>query len=216
MFCPIALFAILGLSCAHVHAQQIQVESKATAGVGWMPWYEIHANPDNENNMILCGSNWDTKDNAFYGFVFSSANAGRTWRLAMADKSSVWVSEESCAYGVRGVAYFVAGASQVIDGNTHHDQGTTRIYVSHDSGRTWKLGVTTGWTDWSTSVVDTTAGQNQNRLYVFFNNLESFYKSVGDKGAMEAESKNSSGSRVGMISYKDGDALVVGPVSSAP
>jgi hypothetical protein len=113
------------------------------------------------------------------------------------------------------MTYFVSDASKVINGMTHHDLGTSRIYTSHDSGKTWKLGITTGWMDYSTSVVDTTPGPNQNRLYIFFNALDSFYLSLGELGAAKAEQQETGGgTRVGMISYKDGDAQVAGPFSS--
>ncbi len=126
------------------------------------------------------------------------------------------MSEESCEYGVHGVAYFIADASKVIDGDQHHDLGTTRIYTSHDAGRTWKPSIATGWTDDSVSVVDTAPGPNQNRLYVYFNGLNGFYHSIGQIGAAKTElEKTSSGTRVGMISYKDGDAQVAGPFTSA-
>jgi hypothetical protein len=128
----------------------------------------------------------------------------------MEDKNSVWVSEQSCAFGVHGLAYFVADASKVIDGDLHHDLGTTRIHVLHDSGKTWRLGIATGWTDYSASVVDTNPGPNQNRLYVFFNNLQSFHSSLGNKDAVEAEANGTNGTRVGVISYRDGDAQVTG------
>jgi hypothetical protein len=164
--------------------------------------------------MIICGSRWDAKDNASYGFVYSSADGGNLWRTAMEDKNTVWVTEHSCSFGVHGMAYFVSDASKIIDGEDHHDLGTTRIYVSHDSGKSWKLGITTGWTDYSTSVVDTTPGPNQNRLYVFFNSLYDFYNSVGNKDVAARERQND-GTRVGLISYKDGDTEVVGPFTSA-
>lgn len=198
--------------------QEIKVTANVAASPasgGWHPWYEAHVDPDNGKNMMICGSKWNAKDNASYGFVYFSPDSGKTWTQAFEDKSSTWVSEESCAYGVHGVAYFVADASKVIDGELHHDLGTTHIYVSHDAGRTWKLGVNTGWTDYSTSVVDTAPGPNQNRLYIYFNNLQTFYNSLGNKDAVEAEKRDSNGTRIGLISYRDKDAKIAGPFTSA-
>jgi hypothetical protein len=213
---------LLILSCSLVHevvfAQEVSVEWNVAANPssgGWHPLYDVHADPENGSNLIICGSKWNFKDNASYGFVYSSSDGGKTWRQALEDKSSAWVSEQSCAYGTHGVAYFVADASKVIDGELHHDLGTTRIYVSQDSGKTWKLGIATGWTDYSASVVDTAPGPNQNRLYIFFNGLDTFYSSLGNKDAVEAESNNTNGTRVGVVSYKDGDTQISGPFTSA-
>ncbi|MGH9907219.1 MAG: hypothetical protein ACRD8U_16740, partial [Pyrinomonadaceae bacterium] len=124
-------------------------------------------------------------------------------------------TEESCAFGVHGIAYFVAGASKVIDGNPHHDKGTTRIYISYDSGTTWKLGIETGWLDYTTSIVETSPGPNQNRLYVFFNDLRTFHVSLDNEDAVEADKKESPGIRVGLISYKSGDARIIGPFTTS-
>lgn len=195
-------------------AQEVHVEHNVPASPvnGLHEQYEMHVDPDSADNMILCGWKIDAKDNAFYGYVYSSSDQGKTWRIALEPKNSRFESEESCAYGVHGVAYYVTSASKVIDDNPHHEQGTTRIYVSHDSGKTWKLGVATGWNDWTTSVVDTAPGPNQNRLYSYFNgNL--FHESLGQTEAAEADLKqsNATGSWLSMISYKDGDPQVGGP-----
>lgn len=148
-----------------------------------------------------------------YGFVYMSPNRGRQWKQVLEERSSEWVTEESCAYGVHGVAYFVAGASKVTNAQPHHDLGTTHIYVSHDSGRTWELGVTTGWADWSSSIVDPTPGPNQNRLYLFFNSLAPFYSSLGEVDAARSETAGA-GTRIGLLSYRDGDSSVSGPYTS--
>lgn len=217
----VVALSILGLFSLtqQLPAQTIEMKASAPsrpAESGWHPWYEMHVDPDNANNMIMCGTKESAKDNAVYGFVYFSGNSGNTWTLALEDKSSVWVTEQSCAYGVHGVAYFVSDASKVIDEEFRHDLGTTRIYTSLDSGMTWKVGLETGWTDASTSVVDTTPGPNQNRLYVFFHDLSSFLNSIGQRDAARAEREgNDGGTRVGMISYKDGDAQIAGPTTSA-
>jgi hypothetical protein len=164
---------------------------------------------------------WSARDNANYGFVYSSQDSGVTWHTALEDRSSKWVSEESCAYGVHGVAYFVADASKIDEaGSLHHDRGMTRIYVSRDSGNTWSLGTETGWTDFSASVVDRSPGPNQNRLYIFFNNVWIYYASIGGKAQQEALPKytekvtrfDTAGNTLGLIGYKDGDAEISGPV----
>jgi hypothetical protein len=204
-------------------SQQIRILTEAVASPpqgGQHSWYDIEADPESSKNLIVCGMRWDAKDNAEHGFVYSSQDGGATWRTALEDKHTSWVSEESCAYGVHGVAYFIADASKIDDaGGLHHDQGTTRIYVSRDAGKTWSLGTETGWTDFSVSVVDPNPGPNQNRLYIFFNNLWTFYSSIHDQGKPANFPKftdkvsdfDTAGNTVGLISYKDGDARAEGP-----
>jgi hypothetical protein len=205
-------------------AQEIRILSEAVASPpqgGSHSWYDIEADPENANNLITCGMRWDAKDNANHGFVYSSQDGGETWHVAIEDKHTSWVSEESCAYGVHGVAYFIADASKIDDaGGLHHDQGTTRIYVSHDSGKSWALGTETGWTDFSASVVDSNPGPNQNRLYIFFNNLWTYYSSIHDQGKPEhlptftdkVSDFDTAGNTIGLISYKNGDTHTEGPL----
>ena len=213
--------AFVALTSRNAEAQMVKVDAIATVSSskgGQHSWYEIHADPDSARNMIICGTKWDPKDNAPYGFVYYSPDGGQTWTQVLQDQSSKFVTEQSCAYGVHGVAYFVSDASKVIDDFPHHDLGTTRIYTSRDFGRTWTVGIETAWTDFSTSVVDTMPGPNQNRLYVFFGGPASFRNSVAQEAKAEAEldaiKQGSVGTRVGMISYKVGDTEAKGPFSS--
>jgi hypothetical protein len=218
---PSILFSCTVFASTDAKAQEINLGATVAAspsGSGVPRWYEIHIDPDDSKNMIICGTNWNAEDNANYGFVYYSADGGQNWAQTLEDKNSRFVTEQSCAYGAHGVAYFVSDASKLIDDLPHHDQGTTRIYVSRDAGKTWRVGIKTGWTDWSISVVDTMPGPNQNRLYVFFNGLTAFYSSVGQNQAADAEieeiKKGNAGTRVGMISYKDGDTEIKGPLSN--
>ena len=199
-----------------LRAQDVRVEHNFLASPvsGLHTQYELHVDPENPSNMMICGYRHDPKDNALYGYLYTSSDRGRTWRLALEPKNSTFESEESCAYGVHGVAYYLTNASRVIDDYPHHELGTARIYVSEDSGETWKLGATTGWNDYTTLTVDRTPGANQNRLYSYFNNLSTFYSSIGQKTAADSELKESTGTRIGVISYRDGDASVAGPFTS--
>src|SRR5580698_357723 len=83
-----------------ITAAPIEIRSRVkispTEG-GWYPWYEAVADPADSSKLIVCGSRWDARDNALYGFVRSSSDGGMTWHTALEDKSSAWVSEQSCA-----------------------------------------------------------------------------------------------------------------------
>ncbi len=220
----ISLTLVVSLYSQSLFSQQIRILNEAVVSPpagGQHSWYDIEADPENANNLIVCGMRWDAKDNAEHGFVYSSQDGGTTWNTALEDKRTSWVSEESCAYGVHGVAYFVAGASKIDDaGGLHHDQGTTRIYVSHDAGKTWTLGTETGWTDFSASVVNPHPGVDQNRLYIFFNNLWTFYSSIHDQGKSTDFPKltdkvsefDTAGNTIGLVSYKDGDSSAARPL----
>jgi len=140
---------------------------------GHLDWYEIKADPENENNLIVCGGKRNAQDNAYYGVVYSSHDGGRSWKEVLEDRSSSWVSEQSCAFGSH-MAYFISEASKVIDGRTNHELGTTRIFVSYDAGETWTETATTGWADDSNSVVSKPSASNKQRLYVFYNGNSHF------------------------------------------
>jgi hypothetical protein len=163
---------------------------------------------------MVCGSQGVANDNAFYGFVFSSSDGGKMWRAALEDKNSTWVTEQSCAFGMNGRAYFVSEASRVIDGEPHHDQGTTRIFVSNDAGRTWTEATKTDWADYSASVVDTSPGANQNRLYVFFNDVNGTKANETNPGTNEVDDKVET-SRAGFITFQEGDKHIQGPIASS-
>jgi hypothetical protein len=209
----VALFSLCAVSIPSLlFAQQLRVLSGgvASAHSGSHEWYDVEADPDDASNLITCGMKWDARDNANYGFVYFSQDSGKTWSVALEDKNNKHVSEESCAFGAHGVAYFVA-SSEAINGEDHHGFGPTRIWISRDSGKSWSLGSTTGWTDFSASAVDRNPGPNQNRLYIFFNGLRPYYSSLGDRAAYESL-PNMPTDSLGLVTYKDGDRQVADPL----
>ena len=175
---------------------------------GYYPWYQIAADPQDPHKLIVCGSMWNAKDNALYGFVYSSADGGESWRIAIEDKNSTWVSEQSCAFGINAKAYFVSEASKVIDGELHHFLGRTRVFVSNDAGQSWIEAAETNWADASSSVVDTNPGPDQNRLYTFFN----YQPYTSDHDAIA--NSNGTGSGLGLLTFIDGNKEINGPIVS--
>jgi hypothetical protein len=153
------------LSSGKNGALRLVLESKRAIAGGWYPWYELKADPENADNLILCGTKWDARQNAPFGFVYTSSNGGTTWTTTLEDRSSAWVSEQSCAFGRDHRAYFISEASKVIDGVPHHQLGRTRLFISRDDGHHWTESLRTGWADYSTSAVSKASG----RLYTFFN-----------------------------------------------
>lgn len=198
----ILLVLLAGILCRCEPTEKPATQSAAAAARlvsgGWHPWYEIKVDPENAQALILCGTKWDSANNAPFGFVYSSSDGGRTWTTALEDKSSAWVTEQSCAFGRFHHAYFLSEASKVIDGHPHHDLGTTRLFVSTDSGRSWRQTTKTGWADWSTSAASSATG----RLYTFYN------ATTGDPGRRW-------GSAVGLLTFSPDGSSVTGPFFEA-
>jgi hypothetical protein len=203
------LLLLVGVASPNSVGQQVHVNARVRAnpaGGGWYPWYEIAASPTDANQLIVCGTRWDVRSNAFYGFVYSTSDSGKTWSAALEDTSSSWVTEQSCAFGADDRAYFVSEAAEVVDGVPSYKGGTTRIYVSGDAGRTWAEGARTAWADYSASAVDTRPGPGQNRLYTFFHDfVAGAPESTG--GGVKA-----TGSRVSVIAFKAGERRVESPI----
>lgn len=150
------------------------------SGGAHLNWFEMKADPANKNNLIVCGAARNARNNAYYGVVYWSHDGGRSWKEGLIDRGSSWVSEQSCAFGLRHTAYFVSAASKVIDDVPHHNLGKTHIFVSRDAGATWVKTAETPWADYSNSVV---AGRRKPQLYVFCNRARN-----------ESGTKNSGGS----------------------
>ena len=140
-------------------------------GGSLLHWYELKADPEDANNLIVCGARRDAQDDAYYGVVYFSHDGGRSWRTAFEDHGSTWVSEQSCAFGERHVAYFISESSRVISGQAHHDLGTTRVFMSSDAGESWVETAKTSWADYSNSTFGDPPGSTGGRLYVIYQDL---------------------------------------------
>src|SRR5262249_55500852 len=112
------------------------------------------------------------------------------------DRSSTWVTEQSCAFGPDHKAYFISEASNMIDGEARHELGTTRLYVSMDGGQNWTEATKTAWADFSTSAVSHSSG----RLYTFFNS-----------GPTTGEAGRKRGTNVGLLVFSPDGKHVSGP-----
>src|SRR6266699_2141037 len=80
-----------------------------------------HADPTDGRYLIACGSLTYPQLNVWQGYVYASSDAGATWRRTLLDDSTQWVTEESCAYGENGEAYFAAGESDTSTGQPRHE-----------------------------------------------------------------------------------------------
>jgi hypothetical protein len=190
------LLGLLGLAAAISFGTEARRErGKYMVANGWHPWYEIKVDPENTQNLIICGTRWNSEANAPLGFVYASADGGASWKTALEDKATAWVSEHSCAFGPDHKAYFVSAASKVVDGTPHHELGITRLFVSGDGGQKWRETISTGWADYSTSAVSSAS----KRLYTFFNSWNT------------ADPARGWGSSVGLLVFSASGKLVFGP-----
>jgi len=192
-FLTILVVMVVPLNCLGTQRQQI--ENETVIGDGWHPWYEIKADQENPENLIVCGTKWDARLNAAFGFVYASSDGGKAWQSVLEDRNSTWVTEQSCAFGSNHRAYFISEASKVIDGNPHHELGSTRLYVSTDGGQHWRETAKTGWADWSTAEVSLVSG----RLYTFFNAY-----TTGEAG-------RNWGSNIGLLVFSPDGKEIAGP-----
>jgi hypothetical protein len=188
------LMVLLGSSCDSARAQNMHLEGTTAIAQGVHLWYEIKADPEQPNNLILCGTRWDALANNPYGFVYASWDTGATWQAVLEDRNSPWVTEHSCAFGLKHHAYFISEASKVFDGEQHHNLGVTRLFVSVDAGKHWTETNKTGWADFSTSAVSSVTG----RLYTFFND-----PSASDPG-------RNRGNSVGLLLFSPDGAQMAG------
>lgn len=177
-----------------VGARELKLEARSVIRTGAHPWYEVKVDPENSRNLIICGTKLDTRVDSLFGFVYASSDGGITWKTALEDRNSLWVTEQSCAFGPKHRAYFISASSKVNNGTPQHEQGTTRLYISPDGGQTWTQTNKTGWADYSTSVVSPAS----RKLYTFFNII------AGERG-------RTWGSNVGLLVFSSDGTTIEGP-----
>ena len=130
-----------------------------------------HADPRDGQHLIACGYFSYPHLNVKYGYVYSSFDAGTSWRRTLLDDSTRWVTEESCAYGEKGHAYFVDGESDTSTGEPHHRWGHLQLFVSDDHGMTWKRAGrrAEGFVDWPFLVAIPADRKHSTSLVMFGN-----------------------------------------------
>ncbi len=196
----IALLIVL-FPCLFARAEvpKPYVQRTGVVADGLHLWYEIKADPEDSSRLIICGTKWDALANTPFGFVYFSGDSGRTWRIALEDRSSAWVTEHSCAIGRRHVAYFVSNAAIERDIGTSPVIGTARLFISMDGGEHWVETTKTGWTDYTSSAVSATS----KRLYTFFH-----------AGMQTRDPAVEGGNRLGLLLYSPDGTKVAGPYLS--
>jgi hypothetical protein len=172
------------------------VQRAGVVGEGLHLWYEVKIDPEDPARMIICGTKWDALANTPLGFVYFSADTGLTWRIALEDRSSAWVTEHSCAIGSHHRAYFVSNAATQTYSAANPVTGTARLFVSTDSGEHWAEKTKIGWTDYSTSAVS----KISERLYTFFH-----------AGMLTRDPGQEKGNALGLLVISPDGTRVAGP-----
>jgi hypothetical protein len=185
-----APFAVYG------EASTPHVERIGVVGEGLHLWYEVKIDPEDPARIILCGTKWDALANTPLGFVYFSADTGRTWRIALEDRSSAWVTEHSCAIGSHHRAYFVSSAAAQTYSGANPATGTARFFVSTDSGEHWAEKMNLGWADYTTSAVSKISG----KLYTFFH-----------AGMLTRDPGQAKGNALGLLVISPDGTKVAGP-----
>ena len=54
-------------------------------GGSLLHWYELKGDPEDVNNLIVCGARRDAQNDAYYGVVYFSHDGGRSWKTAFED-----------------------------------------------------------------------------------------------------------------------------------
>jgi hypothetical protein len=157
-------------SVASIVAGEPVAISGYQTGTYW--WAHMDASPSEPGTLMVCGARTIPSRNAAEGFINLSVDYGRTWRTVLVDSSSGWVSEESCAFGSSGGAYFLASASAMLHGLPHHDLGRSRLYVSPDSGASWQFVGILPFVDYSSLAVDRSAARDHGPIYLFANDID--------------------------------------------
>jgi len=110
----------------------------------------LAASPTDARRLMACGTFADPAALWNHSWVAVSTDGGATWRQTLMDGTTSWMSEPACVFGSGKHAYFTVGASDVYDGQPHHESGHTHVFTSTDDGATWSKPYSRadGWIDW--------------------------------------------------------------------
>jgi hypothetical protein len=124
-------------------------------------FFRAAAAPDDARHVMVCAQHLNLITNEFSGEVFNSADGGGTWNLRFVDASSQEISEDSCAFGESGKAYFIAQPWNVNDPYAPRSiKAATemRLYRSSDYAESWPAVLVSPFVDYARIVVDSQPG----------------------------------------------------------
>jgi hypothetical protein len=133
-------------------------------------FFRVGAAPDDANRAMVCTLHWDPSTNERSAELLTSSDAGETWKLRVEDQSSREVSEDACAFGERGQAYFIAQPWNVREPHAYRsnlDMSDMHFYRSTTHGETWPAHLTSTFIDYARIIVDTQPGSPfRGRAYI--------------------------------------------------
>jgi hypothetical protein len=125
---------------------------------GEYEFFRVTAAPNDPLELMVCTLHLSAKTNEETAEIFGSADGGESWSLRLRDGSSHDVSEDACAFGEAGRAYFIAQPWNVKSPNAPHasiEQSEMHLYRSSNSGRDWPGLLTSEFVDYARIAVDT-------------------------------------------------------------
>jgi hypothetical protein len=169
------ILAIVACMPSIAAAQVITVEppirvSPPDSGGHFWGMGNTQAAPDDPASLITCGVRIRTNPLSWEGYLYASADGGRTWQATHIDATPSdggvpnKVSEVSCAIGRHGTMYM----NTSIWGKFFSQP--FQLTHSTDGGHTWSKPLQrSGWYDATRSVVDNSGGPFDRSLYIFSN-----------------------------------------------
>ncbi len=145
----------------------------------------VSADPTDGDHLLACTFGRNPFTNVAYSTAYVTFDGGKNWQQTLADSSSHWVSETSCALGPDSAAYLADGASKVVGGDPQHWLGDMRFYRSHDGGVSWSGGAAGPFVDWTATAADPRSNGAPGRVYVFGNVIfadRAFHQNNADLG----------------------------------
>jgi hypothetical protein len=143
---------------AEVHLSRVARITQELSGS--YNFFRVAAAPDDAHGVMVCTLHLSPATNEGSAEVFGSWDGGETWTLRLKDQSSRDVSEDACAFGEVGRAYFIAQPWNVRDPYLLHasvEDSELRLYRSSSYGADWPAFLTSSFVDYARIVVDSQA-----------------------------------------------------------
>lgn len=180
--CALGRVFVLGVGAfvvaAVVHAStvnKLEVSLSRVARItdeasGNYEFFRVAAAPDCAGYVMVCTLHTSPVTNEVTGELFSSLDGGATWNLRLKDGSSHEISEDACAFGEKGQAYFIAQPWSIKSPYVPHvsiDQNEMHLYRSSSHGDAWPAHLTSAFVDYARVVVDSRPGSPfRGRAYI--------------------------------------------------
>jgi hypothetical protein len=120
-------------------------------------FFRVATAAEDARHVMVCTLHTSAVTNEVAAEVFVSADGGETWNLRLRDGSSHNVSEDACAFGEAGKAYFIAQPWNIKNPYVPHasiEQSEMHLYRSSTYGDEWPALLTSVFVDYARIAVD--------------------------------------------------------------